>query len=163
MACNVFRRCIFDLGIATLLGVATAGAGGALAAETAPRYIEQAPTGTGIAPPFSEAVIVGDTVYVAGHVGLDPKTQRAVADTDGEAHAVLDAVQETLKKAGLHMDDLVSVTVYCTDLGLYDAFNAAYRTYFHGHYPARAFIGVSSLVRGAHFEIAGVANRPRGK
>ena len=55
------------------------------------------------------------------------------------------------------MDDLVSVTVYCTDLSLYDGFNAVYRGYFHGQYPARAFIGVNQLVRGAHFEIAGVA------
>ena len=55
------------------------------------------------------------------------------------------------------MDDLVSVTIYCTDLDLYDRFNAVYRSYFHGHYPARAFIGVGRLVRGAHFEIAGVA------
>jgi 2-iminobutanoate/2-iminopropanoate deaminase len=136
---------------------------GALAADGAARYIDQAPTGAGTAPPFSEAVIVGDTVYVAGHIGLDPKTQRAALSTDGEAHAVMDAVKTTLESAGLHLDDLVSVTVYCTDLELYDAFNAVYRTYFHGHYPARAFIGVNRLVRGAHFEIAGVANRPHGK
>jgi 2-iminobutanoate/2-iminopropanoate deaminase len=55
------------------------------------------------------------------------------------------------------MDDLVSVTIYCTDLDLYDGFNAVYRSYFHGHYPARAFIGASRLVRGAHFEIEAVA------
>jgi len=70
---------------------------------------------------------------------------------------VMDAVKQTLEKAGLTMDDLVSVTVYCTDLDFYDKFNAVYRGYFHEHYPARAFIGVAKLVRGAHFEIAGVA------
>ncbi len=142
---------------------ALAVSGGAFAADTVPRYIEQAPAGAAAAPPFSEAVITGDTVYVAGHVGLDPKTQRAVEGAEAEAHAVLDAVKTTLESAGLHMDDLVSVTVYCTDLALYDAFNGVYRTYFHGHFPARAFIGVNQLVRGAHFEIAGVANRPHGK
>jgi 2-iminobutanoate/2-iminopropanoate deaminase len=61
------------------------------------------------------------------------------------------------------MADLVSVTVYCTDLDLYDKFNAVYRSYFHDNYPARAFIGVSKLVRGAHFEIAGVAIKPAGR
>ena len=55
------------------------------------------------------------------------------------------------------MDDFVSVTVYCTDLSLYDTFNAVYATYFHRHYPARAFIGVARLVRGARFEVQGVA------
>jgi 2-iminobutanoate/2-iminopropanoate deaminase len=74
---------------------------------------------------------------------------------------VMDSVKQTLSQAGLSMDDLVSVTVYCTDLGLYDAFNAVYRSYFHGQYPARAFIGVNQLVRGAHFEIAGVAVKTR--
>ncbi len=154
---------IAGLGIAAAIAAAITQSGAALAADILPRYIEQTPTGTGTAPPFSEAVVVGDTVYVAGHIGLDPKTQRAVENTEGEAHSVLDAVKATLESAGLRMDDLVSVTVYCTDLALYDTFNAVYRTYFHGHYPARAFIGVSSLVRGAHFEIAGVATRPHGK
>jgi enamine deaminase RidA (YjgF/YER057c/UK114 family) len=62
-----------------------------------------------------------------------------------------------LERAGLTLADVVSVTVYCTDLDLYDKFNAVYRTYFQDHYPARAFIGVAKLVRGARLEIAGVA------
>jgi 2-iminobutanoate/2-iminopropanoate deaminase len=108
-------------------------------------------------PPFSNGVMVGNTFYVAGHIGLDPATGQAAADADTEAHLVLDAVKGTLQKAGLSMDDVVSVTIYCTDLSLYDKFNAAYRGYFHEHFPARAFIGVGKLVRGAHFEIAAVA------
>jgi 2-iminobutanoate/2-iminopropanoate deaminase len=116
--------------------------------------------GNPAAPPFSQAVLVGDTLYVAGHIGLDPATQQAVANVDGEARAVMDATKQAVEAAGLGMDDLVSVTIYCTDLDLYDGFNAIYRSYFHGHFPARAFIGVSRLVRGAHFEIAAVASRP---
>jgi 2-iminobutanoate/2-iminopropanoate deaminase len=127
--------------------------------DTARQYYGDA-AGNPAAPPFSQAVIVGDTLYVAGHIGLDPKTQQAVANVDGEARAVMDATQQAVEAAGLHMDDLVSVTIYCTDLDLYDGFNAIYRGYFHGHFPARAFIGVSRLVRGAHFEIAAVATRP---
>ncbi len=115
--------------------------------------------GNPAAPPFSQAVLVGDTLYVAGHIGLDPKTQQAVAGVDAEARAVMDATQAAVEAAGFHMDDLVSVTIYCTDLDLYDGFNAIYRSYFHGHFPARAFIGINRLVRGAHFEIAAVATR----
>jgi 2-iminobutanoate/2-iminopropanoate deaminase len=51
------------------------------------------------------------------------------------------------------------VQVYCTDLALYDAFNGVYRGYFGQHFPARAFLGVKELVRGAHFEVQGIAVR----
>jgi 2-iminobutanoate/2-iminopropanoate deaminase len=118
------------------------------------------PTGNSPAAPFSEGVMVGGSFYVAGHVGIDPESHQVPADVDIEAHVVLDAVKQTLTQAGLSMDDLVSVTVYCTDLTLYDHFNAIYRGYFK-RYPARAFIGVNQLVRGAHFEIAGIAVKSR--
>jgi len=134
------------------------------AAEADRRYVPApTPTGGGAAAPFSEAILVDGTLYVAGHIGLDPATQQAATDVDTEAHLVLDAVKKTVEEAGLSMDDLVSVTVYCTDLKLYDGFNGVYRTYFHGRFPTRAFIGVSQLVRGAHFEISGIAVAHRGK
>ena len=112
-------------------------------------------------PPYSPGVMADGTFYVSGHLGTDPATQKIPADADVEAHLVLDAVKQTLTQAGLSMDDLVSVTVYCTDLGLYDRFNSVYRGYFHDRFPARAFIGVNQLVRGAHFEIAGTAVKSR--
>jgi 2-iminobutanoate/2-iminopropanoate deaminase len=145
---------------ATLVGAICASS--AIADDLGRQYFGTTPSLAGASLPFSQAVLVGDTLYVAGHIGLDPKTQKAADKIDTEAHAVMDAVKQTIESAGLQMDDLVSVTVYCTDLGLYDAFNTVYRSYFHGHFPARAFIGVNSLVRGAHFEVAGMAARPRG-
>jgi 2-iminobutanoate/2-iminopropanoate deaminase len=102
-------------------------------------------------------VLSGDTLYVAGHLGIDPHSGNAPTDTTAEARLVMEAVKRTIEAAGLTMDDLVAVTVYCTDLQLYDGFNAIYRSYFHGHYPARAFIGTDKLLRGAHFELQGVA------
>ncbi len=129
----------------------------AAAGNDASRYIVPPPSGTGPALPFSEAVWSGTTLYVAGHLGLDPKTQQVPQDPAVEAKLVLDSVKETLQRAGLGMDDLVSVTVYCTDLKLYQAFNTVYKDYFHGNYPARAFIGVAQLVLGAHFEVQGIA------
>ena len=135
-------------------------AASALAGDSGRQYFESTATANGMPLPFSNAVMVGDTLYVAGHIGMDPKTQKAVEGADAEAHAVMDSVKHTVESAGMKMDDLVSVTIYCTDLQLYDAFNAVYRTYFHGHYPARAFLGVSQLVRGAHFEVLGVVAKP---
>jgi len=57
------------------------------------------------------------------------------------------------------MDDLVYVQVFCTDLAYYDKFNVAYRTYFSKDFPARAFIGAGSLLRGGHFEMQAIAVR----
>ncbi|HEY2464304.1 MAG TPA: Rid family hydrolase [Steroidobacteraceae bacterium] len=112
------------------------------------------------APPYSSGVLVKGTFYVSGTLGIDPASGKVPADAEAEVHLVMDSVKQTLQRAGLTMDDLVSVTIYCTDLDLYDKFNAIYRSYFQDHYPSRAFIGVAKLVRGARFEIAGVAVKP---
>ena len=129
----------------------------ATAAPDAPKYIGAGRSADGGSLPFSEGVLVGNTLHVAGHIGVDPKTGQAPQDPETEAKLVMDSVQKTVQSAGLTMDDLVSVTIYCTDLALYDAFNKTYAGYFHGKYPARAFIGVARLLRGAHFEVQGMA------
>jgi reactive intermediate/imine deaminase len=113
--------------------------------------------------PFSDAVRVGDTLYISGTVSLDPKTDRAAADPRVEATDVMNRVKATVESAGFHMDDVVSMQVYCTDLALYDTFNAVYRGYFTHDFPARAFIGVKELLRGAHFEVMGIAIRPHAQ
>jgi len=133
-----------------------------LAAAAGPKYLPHPVPANTPPAPFSDAVLAGDTLYVAGHLGLDPATGQAAADADAEARLMLDAVRQTLERGGMHMDDLVSVTVFCTDLSLYDRFNTVYRGYFRANYPARAFIGVDKLVRGARFELQGVAVRARG-
>jgi len=107
--------------------------------------------------PFSDGVLVGNTLYVAGHLGLDPKTGKPGASPEEEARLAMDAIKQTVEQAGMSMDDLVSVEVFCSDVSLYDAFNAAYRTYFHGEYPARAFLGSGKLLRDARFEVLGIA------
>jgi len=130
------------------------------AAGAAPRSYVDHKVPQGSAPlPFSDAVLSGDTLYVAGHLGIDPHTGSAPTDPAVEARLLMEGVKHTIEAAGLTMDDLVSVTVYCTDLQLYDSFNAIYRSYFHVHYPARAFIGSDKLLRGARFEVQGVATR----
>jgi 2-iminobutanoate/2-iminopropanoate deaminase len=107
--------------------------------------------------PFSNAVIAGNTVYLAGHIGFDPATRRLPDDIELEARFVLDALRDTLTRASAAMQDLVSLTVYCPDLSLYERFNAVYRTYFRAPFPARAFIGSGPLLFGAHFEIQAIA------
>ena len=119
------------------------------------RYVNPR-TNADAAAPFSGGVFVGDTLYLAGEIGTDANNK--VPDTaDAEAKAVLDKVQARLKTAGLTMDDLVSVQVFCSDVKHYDAFNRVYRTYFSKEYPARAFIGSGTLLFNARFEVQGIA------
>lgn len=109
--------------------------------------------------PFSDAVLVGDALYLAGRIGLEPATGKPPADAVQEARLVLDGMKATLAEAGMTMDDLVTVQVFCPDLSLYDSFNGAYRSYFAGDFPARAFIGSGPLLRGGRFEVQALAIR----
>ena len=112
----------------------------------------------GIQVPYSDGVLVGDTLYVAGHIGLDPKTGKPPANIDQEIKFLLDGIKQTLMDGGMTMDDMAMVQVHCPDLSLYDKFNAAYKTYFSkGDLPARAFLGSGPLLFGGHFEMMGVA------
>jgi 2-iminobutanoate/2-iminopropanoate deaminase len=144
---------------ALALSIVAGPASGAPPASPERTYIEHRSPPGSPALPFNDAVRTGDTLYVAGHLGIDPETGNAPADPQAEARLLMDAVQRTLERAGFTMDDFVSVTVYCTDLGLYDTFNKIYAGYFHAPHPARAFIGVGKLLRGTRFEVQGVAQK----
>jgi 2-iminobutanoate/2-iminopropanoate deaminase len=109
--------------------------------------------------PFSNAILAGDTLYLAGSIGLDPKTGKAPDKVEDEIKNLFDNYNSVLSAAGMTMDDLVFVQVFCSDLSLYDKFNAAYRTRFSKDFPARAFIGAGSLLRGGHFEMQAIAVR----
>jgi 2-iminobutanoate/2-iminopropanoate deaminase len=110
--------------------------------------------------PFSDAVWHGNTLYISGHIGLDPKTARPPATADEEARLVMDGVKRTLEAAGLTMDDLLSVQIFCSDVTHFDAFNMAYRSYFKDEFPARAFLGSGKLLFDARFEVQAVAGKP---
>jgi 2-iminobutanoate/2-iminopropanoate deaminase len=141
----------FGLVFLLLLSVAS------LAAESDRKHVVLNPSPTRNAFPFSDAVLVGNTLYVAGTVGFDSKTGKPPATAEQEAKLAMESLKQVMDSQGMSMDDLVSVQVFCTDFTLYDTFNGVYRTYFHEQFPARAFIGVASLIRGAHFEIMGTA------
>ena len=107
--------------------------------------------------PFSDGVLVGNTLYIAGRLGIDPKTGKLPEDVDQEARIALDGVKSVLSEAGMTMDDLVFVQVFCPDVSLYAKFNDVYKGYFGTDYPARAFVGSGQLLRGAHFEMNAIA------
>jgi 2-iminobutanoate/2-iminopropanoate deaminase len=115
-------------------------------------------TGGPVEAPFSDAILVGNTLYLAGRIGLDPKTGKAPEKIEDEIKILLDSEKEVLAAAGMTMDDLVYVQIACTDLSLFEKFNPIYRSYFTTKdYPAREFIGAGSLLRGGHFELQAIA------
>jgi 2-iminobutanoate/2-iminopropanoate deaminase len=109
--------------------------------------------------PFSDAVWHGDTLYLSGHIGLDPRTGKPGTTPEEEARLVLDGLKRTLQAAGLTMDDLLSVQIFCSDVSLFEEFNTVYRTYFREEFPARAFLGSGRLLFDARFEVQGIAAR----
>jgi 2-iminobutanoate/2-iminopropanoate deaminase len=109
--------------------------------------------------PYSDGLIVGDTLYLAGKIGIDPETGKAPEDVEKEIRLLLDGMKATLAAADMTMDDLVSVQIFCPDLSLYEKFNEIYRSYFTKNFPARAFIGSGPLLRGGRFEAQGIAVR----
>ena len=106
--------------------------------------------------PFSSAVQAGNTLFIAGTTAETERLAKGLSPED-EAKSIMEQIKKTIESAGMTMDDLVSVQVYCTDLAMYDAFNGVYRQYFRTNYPSRAFVGVAKLLFGAHFEVAGTA------
>lgn len=113
--------------------------------------------GKTVQAPFSDAILTGSALYLAGRIGLDPKTGKAPEKIEDEIKLLLDGEKEVLAQAGMTMDDLVYVQVFCTDLSLFDKFNPIYKSYFTKEMPARAFIGAGSLLRGGHFELQAIA------
>lgn len=129
-----------------------------LAQETAtPRKAVNLPRGELAAMPFSDAVLAGNTLYISGQGGFDPETRKLPADAREEAKLLLEQFRKILATAGMTMDNLVYVTVYCPDLTLYATFNEVYRSYFSREFPARAFIGSGPLLFGMRFEMQGIA------
>lgn len=108
---------------------------------------------------FSDAILVGDTLYLAGTLGLAPGERQPPASVEEEARLALENFRAKLALADMTMADLVMVQVFCPDVQLYDRFNAVYREFFEGTFPTRSFVGSGPLLFGTHFEINGIAVR----
>lgn len=109
--------------------------------------------------PFSDAVLVDDTLYISGRLGIDPKTGKVPDNVNDELRLLFGGFEAVLAEAEMTMEDLVYVQVYCPNLSLFEPFNAAYRQYFSRDFPARAFLGSGPLLLNARFEMIGIARR----
>jgi 2-iminobutanoate/2-iminopropanoate deaminase len=155
----VNRRVSFLVVVLVVAGIiSVSGAFSQPTPQTA-RKVFNAPAKT-VDAPFSDGILAGNTLYLAGRIGLDPKTGKPPAEIEDEIKLMLDSLKGTLTQAGMTMDDLVYVQIACTDLSLFDKFNPIYKSYFTTKdYPAREFIGAGSLLRGGHFELQAIAVR----
>jgi reactive intermediate/imine deaminase len=114
-------------------------------------HTDKAPAAIG---PYSQAVRVGNTVYLSGQIPLDPATGAMISgDIDLEIRRVIDNLQAVAVAAGGTLDHIVKLSVFLTDLGHFPRVNELMKEYFHEPYPARAAIGVAALPRGARVEM----------
>jgi 2-iminobutanoate/2-iminopropanoate deaminase len=112
--------------------------------------------------PFSEAVQVGNLVYLSGQIGNLPGTLTlAEGGMAAEARQTMENVRSVLERHGLTMRDVVKCTVMLTDMSQWGAFNDVYRTYFTPPYPARSALGANGLAIGALVEVECIAARGR--
>ena len=104
--------------------------------------------------PFSEAVRVGDTLYLSGQVGIKPGTLELVpGGIQAEARQTLENIRTTLEAHGYSMRDVVKCTVMLADIAEWATFNEVYKAYFSPPYPARSALGANGLAIGARVEV----------
>lgn len=118
-------------------------------------------TTTGAPPvgPYSPAIQVGNTLWVAGQIGRDPATGELGATTADQVRFAMDSVGQLLEEAGFTFDDIVQAQVYLADLNDYDEMNAVYAGYFTGPPPARLALEAARLPLDARVEILVTAAR----
>ena len=108
--------------------------------------------------PYSQAVRVGDTLYLSGQTPLDPVSGELVAgDISAQARQVFENLKAVLTAAEASFENVARVGIYLTDLGDFAAVNEVMKQYFQQPYPARSTIGVAALPRGAQVEIDMIA------
>ena len=107
--------------------------------------------------PFSDGIVAGNTLYVAGQEGTDEQSKLVAGGIAVEAKQALENIRKVVKAAGFEMKDIVSVTVYLADIREFGDMNKVYREYMPDPKPARATIQAVALVNNARIEISAIA------
>jgi 2-iminobutanoate/2-iminopropanoate deaminase len=117
---------------------------------------------TGDAPspigPYSQAVMVGNLVFISGQVAINPATGNVEAkDVIEETHQVMHNLKAVLAEAGVDFHRVVKTTIFLTDMSLFSTVNEVYGKYFHGDFPARETVAVKGLPKNVNVEISMIA------
>lgn len=105
---------------------------------------------------YSQAVMIGDTVYLSGQIPLDPATMTMADDFDTQVVQVFDNLKAVCEAAGGGLNDIAKLNIFLTDLAHFATVNEVMSRYFDQPYPARAAIGVKELPKGAQVEMDGI-------
>ena len=148
--------------LAPLIGFAFIVSGGSANAQDAGKKVISTPNAPEAIGPYSQAIRVGNTVYLAGQIAIDPKTKQVMANTpiEDQTRSVLENIRAVLVADGLTMDHIVTTTVFLKDLNEFGRMNEVYATFFKSAPPARATIEVARLPRDVKIEISAIAVHP---
>ncbi|MBU7577657.1 MAG: RidA family protein [Flavihumibacter sp.] len=110
--------------------------------------------------PYSQAVQLGNFLFISGQVPINPATNAIEAtDISGEAEQVMQNLKAVLETAGYNFADVVKTTIFLTDMANFPAVNEVYGKYFDGNYPARETVAVKGLPRNVNVEISMIASK----
>ncbi len=130
---------------------------GLLALCTAAAFAENRAIGFQKGLPYSEGYVAGSTLYVAGHQGPDSQGKFTGTDITLQTANAIAGIEKVVKEAGFQMTDIVSVTVYVTDVNDVPKMNDVYKRLMPDPKPARATVQVAGLIGGAKIEISAIA------
>ncbi|WP_180117230.1 RidA family protein [Acinetobacter sp. YH12096] len=116
-------------------------------------HTENAPAAIGT---YSQAILVGNTLYLSGQIGLDPYSMELVEGIEAQIRRVFDNLKAVCEAAGGTLADIAKLNIFLTDLSNFQLVNQIMGEYFAQPYPARAALGVASLPKGALVEMDGV-------
>ncbi|MEO7324399.1 MAG: Rid family hydrolase [Dokdonella sp.] len=140
------------LGIACATTSTNAAEAGKASAAPTTEYYPMAHPPAGMTPPFSEAVRVGDMLYLSGEIGID-KGKLVEGGIAAETKQVMDNIGANLARHGSSFDRVIQCTVALADIKDWPAFNEIYRGYFTKHFPARMAYATGGLALGARVEV----------
>ncbi len=116
-------------------------------------HTENAPAAIGT---YSQAILVGNTLYLSGQIGLDPYSMELVDGIEAQIRRVFDNLKAVCEAAGGTLADIAKLNIFLTDLSNFQLVNQIMGEYFAQPYPARAALGVASLPKGALVEVDGI-------
>lgn len=109
--------------------------------------------------PYSQAVLVDDTLYVSGNIPVNPSTGDVADDIVNQSKQVFENMKAVLNEAGMGFENVVKTTAFLTDLSNFATFNEIYASYFVAPYPARSCVEVSKLPKNVLVEVECIAKK----
>jgi 2-iminobutanoate/2-iminopropanoate deaminase len=110
--------------------------------------------------PYNQAILVNDTLYISGQIGIDPSSGNLKnKDLQEETHQVMQNLKAILQEAGMSFNDVVKTTIFLTDMNRFSEVNEIYGKYFEEDFPARETVQVSALPKFVNVEISMIAAR----